>query len=52
MATISEDMLDYSEETLIFQETTDLLRERQARIERGESRLLGWDKVNVLGTVY
>jgi hypothetical protein len=45
MEAIWEDMRDRYEEAPIFQEVIDLLRERQARVERGEARLLAWDEV-------
>ena len=45
MEAIWEDMRDHYEESPISQEVIDILRERQARVERGEARLLDWDKV-------
>lgn len=45
MAAIWEDMRDHFEETPISHEVIDLLKERQARIDRGEVQLLDWDKV-------
>ncbi len=50
MAVIWEDMREHYEEAPISQEVIDLLRERQARVERGEAKLLDWDQVkSVLG---
>ena len=45
MEAIWEDMRDHCEETPVSQEVVDLLKARQARVERGEARLLDWDKV-------
>ena len=45
MEAIWEDMRDHCEEAPISQEFLDLLKTRQARVERGEARLLDWDKV-------
>lgn len=45
METIWEEMRDRYEEAAISQELIDLLKERQARVERGEARLLDWDQV-------
>lgn len=45
MEAIWEDMRDHYEKSPIFQEVIDVLRERRARVERGEARLLDWDKV-------
>lgn len=45
MAAIWEDMRDHYEEVPISQEIIDLLKERQARVFRGEAQLLDWDKV-------
>jgi len=45
MAAISEVMRDHNEEAPISQEVIDLLKERQARINSGEARLLNWDQV-------
>ena len=45
MATIGEDMRDRYEEAPISQAAIDLLKERQARVNRGEAQLLDWDKV-------
>lgn len=45
MAAIWEDMRDHYEEALISQEVIDLLKERQARVNRGEAQLFDWDKV-------
>jgi len=45
METIWEDMREHYEEAPISQDVIDLLRERQARVERGEARLLDWDSV-------
>ena len=45
MAAIWEDMRDHFEETPISHEVIDLLKERKARIDRGEVQLLDWDKV-------
>ncbi|MGF1679558.1 MAG: addiction module protein [Candidatus Methylacidiphilales bacterium] len=45
MAAIWEDMRDHYEEVPISQEVIDLLKERQARVNRGEAHLLDWDKV-------
>lgn len=47
MEALWEDMRDHYEEAQISQEVMDLLKERQARVERGEARLLDWDKVKV-----
>jgi hypothetical protein len=38
-------MRDHYEEAPISQEVIDLLKERQARVERGEAKILDWDKV-------
>jgi len=45
MEAIWEDMRDHYEEAPISQEIIGVLKERQSRVERGESRLLEWDKV-------
>ena len=45
MEAIWEDMREHYEEAPISQDVIDLLQERRARVERGESRLLDWDKV-------
>ena len=45
MAAIWEDMRDHYEEAPISREVVDLLKERQARVNRGEAQLLDWDKV-------
>jgi hypothetical protein len=45
MAAIWEDMRDHYEEALVSDEVIDSLRERQARVVRGEAQLLDWDKV-------
>jgi len=45
MAEIWEDMRDQYEDAPISQEVMDLLKERQARVDRGEAKLLEWDKV-------
>jgi predicted small metal-binding protein len=45
MEAIWEDMRDHYEESPISQEVIDTLKERQARVERGEAHLLDWDKV-------
>lgn len=45
MATIWEDMREQYEEAPISQEMIDLLKERQARLDRGEAHVLDWDKV-------
>lgn len=45
MATIWEDMRDHYDEFPISQEVIDLLKNRQARVDRGEAQLLDWDKV-------
>lgn len=45
MAAIWEDMRDHYEEAPISQEVIDLLKDRQARVHRGEAQLLDWDKV-------
>jgi hypothetical protein len=45
MAAIWEDMRDNYEDTPISQEVIDLLKTRQARVDRGEAQLLDWDKV-------
>ncbi|NJK92953.1 MAG: addiction module protein [Blastochloris sp.] len=45
MAAIWEDMRDHYDEAPISQEVIDLLKDRQARINRGEAQLLDWDKV-------
>jgi len=45
MEAIWEDMREHYEEAPISQDVIDLLQERQARVERGEARLLDWDKV-------
>jgi len=44
MEAIWEDMRDHCEEAPVSQEVLDL-KARQARVERGEARLLDWDKV-------
>ncbi len=38
-------MRDHYEEAPISQEAVDLLKERQAQINRGEAQPLNWDKV-------
>ena len=38
-------MRDHYEEAPISQELIGVLKERQSLVERGESRLLEWDKV-------
>ena len=40
-------MRDHYEEAPISQEVVDLLKERQAQINRGEAQLLDWDKVKL-----
>jgi predicted small metal-binding protein len=45
MAAIWEDMRDHHEEAPISQDVIDLLKERQAQVNRGEAQLLEWDKV-------
>jgi len=45
MAAIWEDMRDHHEEAPISQDAIDLLKERQAQVNRGEAQLLEWDKV-------
>lgn len=45
MEAIWEDMHDHYEESPISQEVINLLKERQARVQRGEAHLLEWDKV-------
>jgi predicted small metal-binding protein len=45
MAAIWEDMRDHHEEAPISEDVIDLLKERQARVNRGEAQLLDWDKV-------
>lgn len=45
MAVIWEDMRDHYEEAPLSQDVVDLLKERQARVYRGEAQLLDWDKV-------
>ena len=45
MAAIWEDMRDHHEEAPISQDAIDLLKERQAQVNRGEAKLLEWDKV-------
>jgi hypothetical protein len=45
MAAIGEDMRDHYEEAPISQEVIDLLKERQARVNSGEARLLDWEQV-------
>ncbi len=45
MEAIWEDMREHYEEAPISQDLIDLLKERQSRVERGEARLLDWDKV-------
>jgi hypothetical protein len=45
MEAIWEDMRNSYEEAPISQEMLNLLKERQARVARGEARLLDWDKV-------
>jgi hypothetical protein len=44
MAAIWEDMHARYEESPISQEVIDLLKERQARVDRGEAQVLDWDK--------
>ncbi len=48
MAAIWEDMRDHYEEGLVSHEVIDSLRERQARVVRGEAQLLDWDKVKLI----
>jgi len=38
-------MRDHYEETPISEEIIDLLKERRARVKRGESQILYWDRV-------
>jgi len=45
MAAIWEDMRDHYEEEPISKKVIDLLKERQARVNSGEARLLDWDQV-------
>ena len=45
MAAIWEDMRDHYEDAPISQDAIDLLKERQAQVNRGEAQLLEWDKV-------
>jgi len=45
MEAIWEDMRGRYEEAPISHEVLDLLKERQARVERGEARLLDWDRL-------
>jgi putative addiction module component (TIGR02574 family) len=45
MEAIWEDMRARYEEAPISEELVSLLKERQARVDRGESSLLDWDKV-------
>ena len=45
MAAIWEDMRDHYEEALVSDEVIDSLKERQARVVRGEAQLLDWDQV-------
>ena len=45
MEAIWDDMREHYEEAPISQDVIDLLQERKARVERGEARLLDWDKV-------
>jgi hypothetical protein len=45
MEALWEDMRDHYEEAPISPEVIDLLKERQARVERGEAKILDWDKV-------
>jgi len=45
MEAIWEDMRSHFEESPVSRELIDILKERQARVERGEARLLDWDKV-------
>jgi predicted small metal-binding protein len=45
MAAIWEDMRDHHEEAPISQDAIDLLKERQAQVNRSEAQLLEWDKV-------
>lgn len=45
MEAIWEDMRDHYETSPLSQDVIDLLKQRQARVERGEARLLDWDKV-------
>lgn len=47
MKEIWEDMRDHCEESPVSQEVLDLLKIRQERVERGEARLLDWDKVKL-----
>ena len=45
MAAIWEDMRNHYEEAMVSQEVIDSLKERQARVVRGEAQLFDWDKV-------
>jgi hypothetical protein len=45
MSAIWEDMRDHYDGAPISQEVIDLLKDRQARVDRGEAQLLDWDKV-------
>jgi hypothetical protein len=47
MEAIWEDMRDHCEEAPVSQEVVDLLKARQARVERGEACLLEWDEVEL-----
>ena len=44
MEAIGEDMTDHCEEAPVSQEVLDLLKTRQARVERGETCLLDREK--------
>ena len=45
MEAIWEDMRGHYEKTPVSPEMIGLLKERRERVERGEARLLDWDKV-------
>jgi len=45
MEAIWEDMRERYEDAPISEDVINLLKERQARVERGEARLLDWNKV-------
>lgn len=45
MEVLWEDMRERYEQTPVSQKVIDLLRERRARVERGEAQLLDWDNV-------
>ncbi|MFA7235084.1 MAG: addiction module protein [Terrimicrobiaceae bacterium] len=45
MEAIWEDMREHYEEAPVSQEVMALLRERQARVQSGEVKLLDWDQV-------